>query len=337
MLVNKRYIRQEILPIIGKNGQEQLARSRVLLIGCGALGTTIANNLVRSGVGFIRIADRDIIELSNLQRQMLFDEDDVGLPKAIVAANKLEKINSSIVVEPIVDDINYTNIESLMKTMDVIVDGTDNMLIRFLINDACVKHTIPWVYGGVIETYGMTMSILPPKTKCFRCLIPIIPDTGTLPTCDTVGVLNSIPIIIGSIESTEVIKLLLGKQHLNTDLLTYDVWTNSFEKTPVQKNPSCECCGKHHFPFLNGSFKEDIVSICERGAIQIQPARPMNISFTDLEKKLQQVGDVVNHKIVLRCKLQDFELNIFQNGRAIIIGTNDKNLAKSLYAKYIGF
>lgn len=336
LVVNERYSRQTLLRCITKDGQEKLAKSRVLLIGCGALGTTIANNLVRSGVGYLRIADRDIVELSNLQRQMLFDENDIGYPKANTATHKLEKINSSVNIEPIVDDINYTNIEFLMKTMNVVVDGTDNMLIRFLINDACVKHTIPWVYGGAIETYGMTMSILPPQTPCFRCLIPNIPNTGTLPTCDTVGVLNSIPIIIGSIQSTEVLKLLLGRKNLNTNLLTYDVWTNSFEKMTVPKNPMCECCGKHRFPFLNGLFKEDVVSICERGAIQIQPARPMSISFAELEAKLRPFGDVENRKVILRCKLQGVELNIFQNGRVIIMGTNNKNFAKSLYAKYIG-
>lgn len=336
LVVNERYSRQILLPYFTKKGQEKLTRSRVLLIGCGALGTTIANNLVRSGVGYLRIADRDIVELSNLQRQILFDENDIGSPKASASATKLEKINSSVIIEPIVDDVNHTNIESLLNTMDVVVDGTDNMLIRFLINDACVKHSTPWVYGGAIETYGMTMSILPPQTPCFRCLLPSIPDAGTLPTCDTVGVLTSIPVIIGSIESTEVLKILLGRQNLNTSLLTYDVWTNSFEKTIIQKNPSCECCGKHHFPFLTGLFKEDVVSICERGAIQIQPAKPMNISFAELETKLRPIGDVENRKIILRCKLQGIEINVFQNGRAIIMGTNDKNLAKSLYAKYIG-
>ena len=337
MSANDRYSRHILLKTIGKQGQEQLTKSRVVIIGCGALGTTIANNLVRSGVGFVRIADRDIVELSNLQRQMLFDEDDIGSPKAIAAVRKLEKINSEVIIEPVVDDVNYRNIEDIIKTMDVVIDGTDNMLIRFLINDACVKHAIPWVYGGAIETYGMTMNIIPPQTPCFRCLIPDIPGVGVLPTCDTVGVLTTIPNIIGSLQSTEVLKILLQKKDINKNLITYDAWNHSFESTEIKKNPHCECCGKHHFEFLKGKLKEDVVSLCEKGAIQISPVKKTVVSFDELEKKLRNVGEVENRKIILRCKIQNYELNIFQNGRAIIMGTNDKKIAKSLYAKYIGF
>jgi len=337
MPINERYTRHELLSVIGKKGQEQLAENRVLIVGCGALGTTIANNLVRSGVGLVRIADRDIVELSNLQRQMLFDENDIGSPKAIAAACKLEKINSSVIIEPVVDDINYRNIEDLIKTMDVVADGTDNMLIRFLINDACVKHAIPWVYGGAIETYGMTFNIIPSRTPCFKCFIPDVPEPGALPTCDTVGVLTTIPAIIGSLQSTEVLKILLRKKDVNKNLITYDVWNHSFESIQIKKNPNCECCGKHYFEFLNGKLKEDIISLCEKGAIQISPVKKTVVSFDELEKKLRHVGEVENRKVILRCKIQNYELNIFQNGRAIIMGTNDKNLAKSLYAKYIGF
>ena len=337
MPANDRYSRHILLKTIRKQGQQRLTKSRVVIIGCGALGTTIANNLVRSGVGFVRIVDRDIVELSNLQRQMLFDEDDIGSPKAIAATQKLEKINSDVIIEPVVEDVNYKNIEDIIKTVDVVIDGTDNMLIRFLINDACVKLTIPWVYGGAIETYGMTMNIFPPKTPCFRCLIPDIPEVGAFPTCDTVGVLNTIPNIIGSLESTEVLKILLRKKNINTNLITYDVWNHIFENIIIRKNPHCECCGKHHFEFLKGKLKEDVISLCERGAIQISPVKKIAISFDELEKKLRNVGEVENRKNILRCKIKNSELNIFQNGRAIIMGTTDKKIAKSLYAKYIGF
>ena len=336
MVVNDRYSRQIILKIIGKKGQERLTKSRVMIIGCGALGTTIANNIVRSGVGFIRIVDRDIVELNNLQRQILFDENDIGNPKAIAAAEKLEKINSDVVIEPVVDDVNHTNIEKIMKNVDVVIDGTDNMFIRFLINDTCVKHIIPWIYCGVVETYGMTMNILPSQTPCLRCLIQNIPDGGILPTCDTVGVINTIPSIMGSIESTEALKILLGKKDINNDLIIYDVWRHSFEKVEIKKNPDCECCGKHNYEFLNGAFKEDIVSICEKGAIQIIPVKPIKISFDELEKKLRSIGKVENRKVILRFKIKNYELNIFQNGGAIILGTNDKKIAKSIYTKYVG-
>jgi adenylyltransferase/sulfurtransferase len=303
MHVNDRYSRQILLERIKKNGQEKLAKSHIVIIGCGALGTTIANNLARSGIGHIRVVDRDIVELNNLQRQNLFDESDIGSPKALVAAEKLRKINSEIKIDHIVDDVNFENIERVIKNMNIVLDGTDNMLVRFLINDACVKHDIP--------------------------------KAGSLPTCDTIGVLNTIPGIIGSIQSTEALKILLGKD-INDGLLTYDVWSHNFSNIRIKKRDDCECCGKHNFEFLNAKKKETMVSLCGRGAIQIIPVNDVQISFEDLGKKLQKLGEVDFHKLVLRFKIPDYELNIFKNGRTIIIGTNDKKIAKSLYAKYIG-
>lgn len=335
MLVNKRYSRQTLLKNIQNEGQKKLARSCVVVIGCGALGTTIANNLVRSGIGHVILVDRDIIELNNLQRQNLFNENDIGLPKAFIAAEKLKEINSEVKIEYVIDDVTYKNIWSIIKNVDVVLDGTDNMLVRFLINDACVKHNIPWIYGGAIETYGMTMNIIPNKTPCFRCLIQDLPEAGSLPTCDTVGVLNSITSIIGSIQSTEALKILLRK-NINKDLLTYDVWSHNFDNIVVKKRDNCKCCKKHNFEFLNARKKETMISLCGRGAIQITPVNDAKISFEDLGKKLQKLGDVDYHKLVLRFKIPDYELNIFKNGRTIIIGTNDKKIAKSLYAKYIG-
>ena len=335
MHVSERYSRQTLLKDIQKEGQKKLAKSRVVVIGCGALGTTIANNLVRSGIGYVKLVDRDIIELNNLQRQNLFNEHDICLPKASVAAEKLKKINSEIKIEYVVDDVNHKNIESIINGVDVVIDGTDNMFIRFLINDACVKHGIPWIYGGAIETQGMTMNIMPNKTPCFRCIIQDLPAAGLLPTCDTVGVLNSIPTIIASIESTESIKILL-KKDVNKDLLIYDVWSHDFQKIRIKKKKNCECCVKHNFVFLNAEKKEVTVSLCGRGAIQITPANSMKISFDELAHKLQKVGEVENREIILRFKIPKYELNVFRNGRTIITGTNDKKIAKSLYAKYIG-
>jgi len=335
MPVSNRYSRQTLLKNIQEVGQKKLAKSRVIIIGCGALGTTIANNLARSGIGHIKLIDRDIIELNNLQRQNLFNETDVGLPKASIAAGKLKEINSEIKIECIIDDVTHKNIESLIKDIDVVLDGTDNMLVRFLINDACVKHNIPWVYGGAIETYGMTMNIIPNKTPCFRCAIQDLPDAGLLPTCDTVGVLNSIPTIISSIQSTEAIKILL-KKDVNKDLLIYDVWSHDFQKIRIKKKEHCECCGKHNYEFSNAKKKETMISLCGRGAIQITPAKSMTISFEELANKLQNAGEVENREIILRFKIPKYELNVFRNGRTIIIGTNDKKIAKSLYAKYIG-
>ncbi|MFX1297232.1 MAG: ThiF family adenylyltransferase [Promethearchaeota archaeon] len=335
MLADNRYSRQILLKNIRKKGQKKLANSTAAIIGCGALGTTIANNLVRAGIGYIQVVDRDIVELNNLQRQNLFDEDDIGSSKAWVIAEKLRKINSEINIESIVEDVNYRNIENIIKNMNVVLDGTDNMLVRFLINDACVKHDIPWIYGGAIKTSGMTMNIIPHKTPCFRCVIQDLPGAGSLPTCDTVGVLNSIPGIIGSIQSTEALKILLGKD-INKGLLTYDVWSHNFNNIRIKKRDDCECCDKHNFEFLNAKKKETMISLCGRGAIQITPVNDVEISFEDLGKKLQKLGAVDYHKLVLRFKIPGYELNIFKNGRTIIIGTNDKKIAKSLYAKYIG-
>jgi len=335
MSSDDRYSRQTLLKKITEEGQEKLAKSHVVIIGCGALGATIANNLARSGIGYIKIVDRDIVELNNLQRQNLFDEEDIGFPKALVAVKKLKKINSEIIIESVVDDVNLGNIESIIKNMDVVIDGTDNMLIRFLMNDACIKHKIPWIYGGAVETHGMTMNIIPHKTPCFRCIVQDIPDAGSLPTCDTVGVLNSIPSIIASIESTEAIKILLNKD-INRDFLMYDVWDHDFHKIKIKKRKDCKCCVQHNFEFLNAKKKETAISLCGSGAIQITPATNMKISFEELGKKLQKSGDVHIHEVVLRFRIPGYELNIFSSGRAIIIGTNDKKIAKSLYAKYVG-
>lgn len=336
MLVNNKYSRQILLNHIQEEGQEILSKGYITIIGCGALGTTIANNLVRSGIGHIKIVDRDIVELNNLQRQNLFNEEDIGSPKASIAAKKLEKINSDVTIDYVVDDINHGNIEKTIRNSDIVLDGTDNLLVRFLINDACIKHKIPWVYGGAIETYGMTMNIIPDKTPCFRCVIWKLPGTGLLPTCDTVGVLNSIPTIIASIESTEAIKILL-KKDVNKDLIMYDVWSHNFQRVKVQKMKNCKCCGSHNFEFLNAEKKETMISLCGRGAIQITPGKQMKISFEELANKLAKLGDVKRYEIILRFTIPDYELNIFRNGRAIIIGTNDMKTAKSLYAKYVGF
>ncbi len=335
MPVNDRYSRQILLKNIQEKGQKKLGKSSATIIGCGALGTTIANNLVRAGIGYLQVVDRDIVELNNLQRQNLFDEDDIGSSKAELIAEKLRKINSEVRIEPIADDVYYKNVERIIKNMDVIVDGTDNMLIRFLINDACVKHDIPWIYGGAIETYGITMNVIPHITPCFRCLIQDIPEAGSLPTCDTVGVLNSIPGIIGSIQSTEALKILLGKD-INKGLLTYDVWPHNFNNIKIKKRDDCVCCGKHNFEFLNAKKKETMISLCGKGAVQITPVNEVKISFEELGEKLQKLGEVDFHKLVLRFKIPNYELNIFKNGRTIIIGTNDKKIAKSLYTKYIG-
>lgn len=358
----KRYSRQVILSNIGEEGQKKLLNSKAVIVGCGALGTVAANNLARAGVGHITIIDRDFVELSNLQRQMLFEEEDVGEPKALSAAKRLNAINSEIEIEPIVADLNHTNILEILKDTDVVLDATDNIQTRMLVNDVCVKNGIPWIYTGAIGTSGMIMNLLP-DGPCLRCLYPHIPQPGSLPTCDTLGVLNTATAIMGSMESTEALKILLGaysksdsSYELDTKnsnfenendsnledrlsegkLVVYDAWDNSIDHIVVKKAEDCPCCSEESFEFLEAEDKEIITSLCGRNAVQITPARAKQLSLLDLAKNLEKLGEVKASDFLLLFKTEGFEISVFRDARAIIKGTNDGNVAKSVYARYIG-
>ena len=335
--MNNRYSRQIILQNIGEKGQRKLTESTVALIGCGALGTVAANNLTRAGVGKLVIVDRDFVELNNLQRQILFDENDVDEPKAIAAARKLQTINSDIEVEPEVKDLNHTNVENILKDVDLVLDGTDNILTRMLVNDVCVKEEIPWIYTGAIGTSGMTMNIIPGK-PCLRCLYPKLPKIGSLPTCDTMGVLNTITVIMGSMESTEAIKILLDPTYKDIDgnLRVYDAWNNSFDEVIVRKNQECVCCVDNNYEYLETEDREVITSLCGKNAIQITPADPKEISLSEMASKLDPLGEIKNTPFILIFKTEKEEISLFKDGRAIIKGTNDQKVARSIYARYIG-
>ena len=337
--MQSRYSRQEILQNIGEEGQKKLLNSNVAIVGCGALGTVAANNLARAGIGKISIIDRDFVELNNLQRQMLFDENDVGAPKAVAAAEKIASINSDIEVKPIIKDVNYTNIEEILSDVDLVIDGTDNIQTRMLINDICVKNRIPWIYTGAIGTSGMSMNILPDKA-CIRCLYPGIPKAGSLPTCDTMGVLNTITVIMGSMETTEAIKILLGfydeTESTNSHLLVYDTWNQSFDSLIVKKNEKCECCGKENYEFIDSDEQEIITSLCGRNAIQITPADPKELSLKNIGEKLEKLGTVKCSDFIMLFKNDETEISLFRDGRAIIKGTNDEMVARTIYARYIG-
>jgi len=246
--MDERYSRQIILEEIGKEGQEKIINKKILIIGAGALGNITANLLVRAGIS-ITIIDRDIIELNNLQRQTLFNEEDIGKAKAKILYEKLKQINSEVKIAYAIEDVNKQNIEEFIKKHDLIIDATDNMETRFLINDACIKHKKPWIYGGVIGTFGMTMNIVPNKTACLRCLINSPPKIGELPTCDVMGILNTIPAIIGGFQATEAIKIIIGKDY-SKNLLICDAWRQSFELVEVNKMENCICCGMKKFEFL---------------------------------------------------------------------------------------
>ncbi|NIP84676.1 MAG: thiazole biosynthesis adenylyltransferase ThiF [Planctomycetales bacterium] len=338
----QRYVRQMRYAPIGQEGQARLATGRALVCGCGALGSVLANTLVRAGVGFVRIVDRDFLELNNLQRQVLYDEQDVaaGLPKAVAAAQKLGRINSQVTVEPVVTDFDYMNAESLCAGIDVVADGTDNFETRYLINDVSAGQNLPWVYGGCIGAEGQTMTIVPGQTACLRCLMVEPPPPGSTPTCDTAGIVGSIANVVASIQALEVIKLLLGQRdRISRCLTVIDLWENQLRQIQLDTlGPSDDCptCGRREFPWLEGRRGSHTSVLCGRQAVQLHPPDRRALSLEALAAQLEGVGTVAYNQFLLRLEVDDYQLTVFPDGRAIIGGTEDIAQAKTLYARYIG-
>jgi molybdopterin/thiamine biosynthesis adenylyltransferase len=337
-----RYSRQIRFPALGEAGQRKLLASRVTICGCGALGTVLANHLVRAGIGRVRIVDRDFIEIHNLQRQILFDEQDVAdnLPKAEAAARKLRPINSSVTIEPVVTDIDHTNILDLVGDADLILDGTDNFETRYLINDAAVKLGKPWIFGGVIGSEGQTMTIRPGVTPCLRCLIEESPPPGLTPTCETAGVLGPAVAVIASFEAVEAIKLLSGAfDALNTELIMIDVWDWTFRRLKVAGllgKVDCPCCQARRFEWLDGALGSHTTSLCGRNAVQVAVRQPEPLNFAELAGRLAPLGEVRYNAFMLRFATEGHEFTVFPDGRAIIKGTNDIAKARTLYAQFVG-
>jgi len=337
-----RYARQIRYAPLGEDGQRNLAAGRALICGCGALGSVIAETLVRAGVGHVRIVDRDFLELNNLQRQVLFDEQDLAdhLPKAIAAAAKLRRINSQVEVEAIVADVDSGNLLDLAHDCQVIVDGTDNFETRFLLNDVAVKHGIPWVYGGCLGAEGQTMTILPGDTACLRCLIPEPPPPGAVPTCDTAGILGPIVNVIASIEACEALKILSGRREaVNRTLTVIDLWDNRIRQMDVSKlrdQSDCPACRRGEFSWLTGRRAAHSAVLCGRNAVQLNPPAGTRLPLEPLAEKLASIGRLTRNAYLLRLGVDDFEITVFPDGRAIIGGTNDPAVARSIYAKYIG-
>lgn len=337
-----RYARQTMFPPLGKEGQEKLLAARALVCGCGALGTVLANTLVRAGVGHVRIVDRDFVEMNNLQRQVLFDEQDVrdGLPKAVAAERKLRRINSEIEIEPLVTDVDHANILELVEGADVIVDGTDNFETRFLLNDVSIKQNIPWVYGGCLGAEGQTMTILPGETACLSCLMPEAPPPGSTPTCDTAGILSPIINVIASIQAMEAIKILSGNRDaVSRTLMVMGLWDNRVRQVKLdalREAGTCPTCSKREFPWLDGRCGSHSAVLCGRNAVQISSPDRQRLALDRLEEKLTAVGKVNRNPFMLRFDVDDYRLTVFPDGRAIISGTDDIATAKTLYAKYIG-
>ena len=344
----ERYSRQMRVPGIGKAGQERIMRSRVTLCGVGALGTVLANTLVRAGVGHVRIIDRDFVEPSNLQRQVLFDESDVtnNLPKSEAAAIKLRQINSTVNIESVVADIDRTNIEELCRDADIILDGTDNFEVRYLINDTSVKLNKPWVYGGAVGTEGMTMTIIPGETPCLRCVFEQSPGPGEVGTCETAGVLGPIVSIVASYQATEALKILAGKADtINRELFMMNIWENTTRRVKVAplkgRKGKCPCCALRKFEWLDGEHGTQTTSLCGRNAVQVSQRRSSKLDFGELTKQLQATGPVTANKFLLKFSVTEgedlYEFTVFPDGRAIIKGTDDTERARTLYAKYIGY
>src|ERR1700722_2458912 len=336
---DSRYSRQTLFRGIGPEGQRKLAAARVAIVGCGATGSALAQLLARAGVGTLRIIDRDYVEPSNLQRQSLFDERDAAesLPKAIAAARRIAAFNSQIVVESKVDDLVPRNIEALLEGMHLILDGTDNFETRYLINDYALNQSLPWIYSAAVGSYAVTLNVLPGKTACLACIFPDSPR-GIVETCETSGILNSAVNLVASIAATEALKLIVGgisNPQLRTTLFSFDVWTNEHaEISSAKARPGCRACGERNFIHLAGEGRPHI-TLCGRNSVQIhERQRPIN--FTDMDRRLRPHGTVRHNDFVLKFWHDPYEMTLFPDGRAIIKGTTDTAVARSLYARYVG-
>lgn len=333
----EKYSRQILFGPIGVEGQEELREAKVVIVGCGALGTAQANALARAGIGTLRIVDRDYVETSNLQRQMLFDETDAAekLPKAIAAERKLKQINSDIVVQGIVADVESRNAEEFVRGFHVILDGTDNFEVRYLLNDVSLKLAIPWIYGAVVASYATTMTVLPGRTACLACVYPQ-PPQGLYDTCDTVGVIAPAVAWTAAVQVTEALKILLGReQELHGSLLAYDIWQNQYQQLRPEIDPRCPACGTRDFSYLRDGGATH-VTLCGRDAVQIRQRHSRALDLAALKTRLEEFGPVRANGYLVQCQLESYEVTIFADGRAMIKGTEDPTVARSVYAKYIG-
>jgi molybdopterin-synthase adenylyltransferase len=337
--LHQKYSRQVLFAGLGQQGQERLLASSAVIVGCGAIGAAAANLLVRAGVGRLRVVDRDFVEPSNLQRQTLFDEADAreALPKAVAAERKLRSINSGVAVEGLVEDVNPRNAAELLAGFDVILDGTDNFETRFLVNDFAVKAGHPWIYAAAVASYGLMMTIRPGETSCLACLLATDRGAqGLEETCDTIGVLGPIVNLIASLQVAEAMKLLSGRESaLHGRLISCDVWTGRFQSLRVTRNPECRACGLRDFPYLNGQAQPH-VTMCGRDSVQIHERRRA-LDLQELRDRLAPTVDEVRHnEFLLRFRIAPYEMTVFADGRAILKGTKDPAVARTLYARYIG-
>lgn len=350
MTENFRYQKQMLFSGVGEAGQAALRKSRVLLVGCGALGCVLADAMTRAGVGHIRIVDRDFVELSNLQRQILFTEDDVTshLPKAVAAANRLRRVNSDIEIEPIVADVDFTNIRGLAEGADLILDGTDNFEIRYLVNDVSLDTGVPWIFTGCTGSHGQMMPIIPGESGCLRCLMQNPPPPGSTETCDTAGVLGPAIGVIASLQAAMAIRMLVAKgtdgrlmTEIPLQLTIVDVWDLTFRQVDISKlrnSTSCPACNNGERLWLAGSQASGSTILCGRNAVQVAPAEKMQLSLKELAQRLESAGVVTSNPFLVRVAMADsaLEMTVFPDGRAIVKGTEDSAVARAAYSRYVG-
>ncbi|HEX8559902.1 MAG TPA: ThiF family adenylyltransferase [Pyrinomonadaceae bacterium] len=336
----ERYSRQILFEGVGAEGQRRLRASRALVVGCGALGSAQVETLARAGLGSLRVVDRDFVEESNLQRQTMFTERDARerTPKAAAAARRVAEINSDVECEGVVADVTASNVERLVAGCDVVLDGTDNFATRFLVNDACVKAGVPWVYGAAVGSYGVTMTVRPRLSPCLRCVFPDAPAAGSAPTCDTAGVLMPIISIVAAVQSAEALKLLAGRaESLHGGLMQFDVWRNEWRRISAgAPAPDCPTCALGRFETLEAEAVELATVLCGRDAVQVSPrgARPLDLDA--LAKRLSAAGEVKSNEHLVRLRAGGYELTVFRDARAIVRGTDDAAVARTVYARYVG-
>jgi adenylyltransferase/sulfurtransferase len=337
MRLDDRYSRQVLFKEIGAEGQARLADARIVIVGCGATGSVLASLLARAGVGTIRVVDRDYVEPSNLQRQSLFDENDAreSVPKAIAAARQIARFNSEIVVEPHVADLIPRNTDEFLAGVHLVLDGTDNFETRYLINDYAVKNSLPWIYAAAVGSYAVTMNVLPGETACLACIFPDSPR-GTIETCETAGILNTAVNLVTSLAATEALKFLTGaRAKMRRTLLSWDVWRNEqAEVAAASPRAGCRACGERDFIHLAGEGRPHI-TLCGRNSVQIHE-RERPVDFAEITARLNQLGSVRHNDFVLKFFRDPYEITLFPDGRAIVKGTTDAAIARSLYARYIG-
>jgi len=335
-----RYSRQMILPGWGREGQALLGERTVVVVGCGALGSHIASHLVRIGIGRLVLADRDFVEWHNLPRQALYSEQDAaeGLPKAVAAARRLRQLNSLVDIDEQVIDVNSDTVADLIRGADLVLDGADNFEVRYLVNEACVKLGIPWVYGGVLGTYGLSAAILPGDTPCLRCLLGPMPAPGSVPTCETAGVLGPVVAAVAALEVVEGLKILLDqRQALLRSLVMVDLWTGDFERAQVQKGTTpCPVCDEGRYELLTARHGSTTTVLCGRGAIQISPRPAQNLDLPALAARLSTIGPVSLSSHLLRFSAEGCDFTLFRDGRAILKGVSEPSEARALYARYVG-